>query len=185
MKYYIIIIIALLIFITSCDKIDKDKSFSNSDLYSEVSINLKTVTICDEQKETELPTFLFYLQIINKVDNSFVFFVKNFDKTCLEGGFFLFFDNSDNEIVIELADFWSKNPVLLESKDTLKIMLTSVNDGKTILKWEDENKEEFLNSFKVVYHPNINMIKEDTSLVNFKILPRYVIIKNEKTRIFD
>jgi len=181
------ILILSFLFLLSCDKIDKEKSVEkNANFDNEVLINLKTVTICDETKaDAELPTFLFYIQIINKIKNPFVFFVKNYDNSSTKGGFFLFFENSEVEKVAELADFWSENPVILENEDTLKLMLTSVIEENTELIWDEEAKEEFLNTFKIVYHPNLNLIQQDTSLKIYKILPRYIVTKSEKTKIFD
>jgi hypothetical protein len=182
----------LIIFIlTNCNTNDKEEIDSETN-FKDVKIKLKSVTICDansSEKNNNLkaqPTFLFNIQLINISNYDYYFFVKNF-KNSEYGCFSLEFDNNGNDSKIDLADFWSENPLCLKSRDTMRIFLTSFFSKRSIIVWNEESKEEFLKSFKIVYKPETDTIGIYDTLINKdnKFLPELIITKNEKTIIFD
>lgn len=183
LKEKILFFISLL-FIFSCFP-EKNKSENDSNKIF-VAINLKTITICEDIHNPEkIPTFIFYLQMINYSTRDLAFFVQNFDKKHIKSGFFLKFETKKKEFIIELADFWSSNPEFLFSKDTLNIMLTSLTSESIDLLWNKNTKKNFLNSLEIIYFTDENEIAKDTSLKNLELLPKMVIKKNENTKIFD
>jgi len=187
MKPIIILIILFLVIITSCKNTKNNTIVSDKD--TNVIIELKNITICkSENKDIKYPTFLFYLSFINKTEIPYVLFAKNNEDKSPNGEFYLSFKNKNKEIILELADFNSKNPLIIEAKDSLKMMLTSINSTTIEFDWNEKRKKEFLENCILSYIPKTELIEKDSNLINnlqIKILPKRTLTINKKTLIFE